>query len=67
MFREVLYSALHVMLLCSVTSIPMNGANASVMVTMGMLYMDEGMTLLFVGSMMNPSSPSVCIQLLYVE
>ena len=51
----VRYSSLQVMLFCSVTSMPSSGANDSLMLTVLILYIELGMGLPVVASVMNPS------------
>ena len=54
--RVVRYSSLMVMLFCNVTSIPNSGENCSLMLTVEMLYMLEGVSEPSV-ALTNPKSP----------
>ena len=56
--RVVRYSTLPVRLFCMVKSIPMSGANDSLMLTVDTLYIELGMEAPEVASVMNPK-PSI--------
>ena len=63
--RVVRYSALMVMLFCSVTSMPSNGENASLMLTVDTLNIELGTGIPVVASLMNPNPFIYSIYVLY--
>ena len=65
--RVLRYSALTVRLLFSVTSMPSSGENDSLMLTVDTLYIEFGVGMPVVASVMKPSPPMYSMNVLYDE